>query len=67
MEKERNNKTFLIWIEDLLEELEIQFYGILGAILFFVILYFIFQPIWMINLLDFFLKSKLPLVSILKY
>ena len=61
MEKESKNKSFLIWIEEILEEIEIQFYGIIGAIFFFVVIYFIFQPHWMSPLFDLFLEIKLLL------
>ena len=54
MEKESKNKSILIWIEELWEEIEIQFYGILGAIIFFVMIYFIFQPPWMKHVLNIF-------------
>tara|TARA_Y100001968_G_C19295580_1_gene686449 strand:- start:136 stop:309 length:174 start_codon:yes stop_codon:yes gene_type:complete len=54
MERENKNKSFLLWIEDIWEEIEIQFYGIIGAILFFVVVYFIFQPPWMISIFEFF-------------
>ena len=62
MERERKNKSFIIWIEEIWEEIEVQFYGIIGAIFFFILVYLIFQPPWMKSVLDFiFLKSKLPL------
>ncbi len=34
MERESKNKSFLIWIEDIWEEIEVQIYGIIGAIFF---------------------------------
>ena len=46
MERDNRNKSFFIWIEEIWEEIEIQFYRIIGAIFFFLI-YFIFQPLWM--------------------
>ena len=52
MEKESKNKTFLIWIEEIWEEIEVQIYGIIGAILFFIIVYLIFQPQWIKNVFD---------------
>ena len=62
MKKDEKNKLFDTWLEDFWEELEIQFYGIIGAIFFFILVYLIFQPPWMKSVLDFiFLKSKLPL------
>ncbi len=47
MVKERKNSSILIWIEEFWEEIEVQLYGIIGAILFFIIVYLIFQPPWM--------------------
>ena len=61
MERENKNKSFLIWIDDIWEEIEVQFYGILGAILFFIVIYLVFQPIWMRPLFHLFSKSKLPI------
>ena len=45
------------WIEEIREEIEIQFYGITGAIFFFVLFYFIFKPSWMKNIVDFFFEK----------
>ena len=56
MVKESKDKTFLNWLEDVREEMEIQFYGIVGAIFFFIVFYFIFKPSWMKNVLELFLK-----------
>ena len=56
MEKESKNKSFLIWIEEIWEEIEVQFYGIIGAILFFIVVYLLFQPSWMREVFDFFSK-----------
>ena len=61
MERERRNKSFYIWIEEIWEEIEIQIYGIIGAIFFFVVIYLIFQPLWMKAVFDLFSKIKLPL------
>ena len=61
MRRETKNKSFLIWIEEVWEEIEIQFYGIIGAIFFFVVIYFIFKPLWMRPVLDLLSKIKLPL------
>ena len=47
MVREGKNKSFLNWIEEILEEVEVQFYGIMGAIIFFVLFYFVFKPSWM--------------------
>ncbi len=60
MERENKNKSARIWIEEIWEEIEIQFYGITGAILFFVVIYFIFQPLWMRAVFHLFWKIKLP-------
>jgi len=59
MVRESKDKYFLIWIEEFWEEIEVQFYGILGAIFFFVVVYFIFKPLWMVPLFDLFSKIKL--------
>ena len=58
MERESKNKFFLIWIEDIWEEIEVQIYGIIGAIFFFCVIYFIFQPYWMNPIFDLFSKMK---------
>ena len=60
MERESKNKSFLIWIEEIWEEIEVQIYGIIGAIIFFGVFYFIFQPTWMNTVFDIFPKIKLP-------
>tara|TARA_Y100001968_G_scaffold113647_1_gene103044 strand:- start:142 stop:315 length:174 start_codon:yes stop_codon:yes gene_type:complete len=57
MERQSNNKTFLLWIEEIWEEIEVQFYGITGAIFFFIVIYFIFKPAWMRSLFDLVLKK----------
>ena len=57
MKGERKNKFFLIWIEEIWEEIEVQFYGIVGAIFFFVVIYFIFQPNWMKTAFDLFFEN----------
>ena len=56
---ERESKKLLIWIEEIWEEIEVQIYGILGAIFFFGVIYFIFQPHWMSKVFDLFSKIKL--------
>ena len=61
MERESKNKFFLIWIEEIWEEIEVQIYGIIGSIFFFGVIYFIFKPHWMIVAVDLFSKNKLPL------
>ena len=58
MERDSRNKSFFIWIEEILEEIEVQFYGIIGAIFFFIVIYFIFQPLWMRPVIDLFVKIK---------
>ncbi len=59
MERESENKSFLIWIEQIWEEIEVQIYGILGAIFFFGVIYFIFQPHWMSPVFELCSKIKL--------
>tara|TARA_B100000214_G_scaffold333445_1_gene275504 strand:- start:112 stop:279 length:168 start_codon:yes stop_codon:yes gene_type:complete len=54
---ESKNKTFLLWIEEIWEEIEVQFYGLTGAIFFFVVIYLIFKPVWMRSLFELFLKK----------
>ena len=54
MSKETNNKSILVWLEEIWEEIEIQFYGIIGALLFFLLLYLFIDPPWMRPLIDFF-------------
>ena len=54
MERDSKNKSFFIWIEEIWEEIEVQFYGIIGAIFFFVLIYFIFQPLWMRPVIELF-------------
>ena len=59
MKRESKNKTFVIWLEDFWEEVEIQFYGVIGAILFFFLIYFVFDPLWMRPLFDIFSHIKI--------
>ena len=59
MVRESKDKYFLIWIEEFWEEIEVQFYGIVGAIFFFIVVYFIFKPLWMRPVVDFLSKIKL--------
>mgnify|MGYP001161275311 CR=1 FL=1 len=56
MVRESKNKSLLNWIEEIQEEVEVQFYGITGAIIFFIVLYFIFKPNWMKNVFDVFMN-----------
>ena len=57
MERESKNKSLLLWLEEIWEEIEVQCYGVIGAILFFVVIYFVFQPIWMRSVFDLFSKN----------
>ncbi len=59
MVRESKDNYFLIWIEEFWEEIEVQFYGIVGAIFFFIVVYFIFKPLWMGPVVDFLSKIKL--------
>ena len=61
MERESKNKSFFVWIEDIWEEIEVQIYGIIGAIFFFCVIYFIFHPHWRLPVIDLFSKIKLPI------
>ena len=61
MERESENKSFFIWIEEIWEEIEVQIYGIIGAIFFFCVIYFISQPHWISLVFDLFSKIKLSL------
>ena len=65
MERESKNKSFLIWIEEIWEEIEVQIYGLVGAIFFFCFIYFIFKPHWMNPIFDLFSRIKLPVGLIL--
>jgi len=58
MKKESIFKLFIDWAEDFWEEIEIQFYGIAGAIFFFMLVYFLFHPLWMQPLIDFVYEIK---------
>ena len=60
MERDKKNNSFFIWIEEIWEEIEVQFYGIIGAIFFFVVIYFIFQPLWMVTIFNLLSKTKSP-------
>ena len=61
MKGDSKYKSFFIWIEEIWEEIEVQFYGIIGAIFFFFIIYFIFQPLWMRPIFDLFSKITIRL------
>ncbi len=56
MKKEIKNKSLIICFEELSEEIYVQFYGIIGAILFFLFLYLFSEPSWMRPLVEFFLN-----------
>tara|TARA_Y100001968_G_scaffold306643_1_gene323648 strand:+ start:1535 stop:1723 length:189 start_codon:yes stop_codon:yes gene_type:complete len=58
MERDNQNKSLFIWIEEFWEEIEIQIYGITGAIFFFVVIYLIFQPLWMKYVFEIISKMK---------
>ena len=57
MKRESNNQSFIAWLEDIWEEIEIQFYGITRDLKVFVLLYLFFHPRWMRPLIDFALKN----------
>tara|TARA_Y100001968_G_scaffold306757_1_gene323849 strand:+ start:443 stop:628 length:186 start_codon:yes stop_codon:yes gene_type:complete len=61
MKKENKIKLLINWLDEIWEEIEIQFYGIIGALSFFISIYFVFHPTWMKPLIDFFSKIKLSL------
>tara|TARA_Y100001968_G_scaffold189262_1_gene173483 strand:- start:638 stop:805 length:168 start_codon:yes stop_codon:yes gene_type:complete len=54
MKKESKIKLLTNWLEEIWEEVEIQFYGIIGALSFFLSIYLLFHPTWMKPLTDFF-------------
>ena len=54
MKRESIKIKLFIWLEEIWEEIEIQFFGIVGAICFFFLVYFIYHPIWMKPLFDIF-------------
>tara|TARA_B100000965_G_C19561786_1_gene744856 strand:- start:487 stop:687 length:201 start_codon:yes stop_codon:yes gene_type:complete len=64
MKKESSNKSIHAWVEDIWEEIETQFYGIIGAIFFFFIFYLFFQPDWMKPLIEFFSNNKNSLIAL---
>ncbi len=59
MKRGNNKKSFITWINEIFEEIEIQFYGIIGAVIFFVLLNLLFQPPWMKPLIEFLYNIKL--------
>ena len=66
MKKESSNKSIHTLFEDIWEEIETQFYGIIGAIFFFVIVYLFFQPDWMNPLIEFISHNKNSLLALAK-
>tara|TARA_Y100001968_G_scaffold330305_1_gene381815 strand:+ start:1845 stop:2030 length:186 start_codon:yes stop_codon:yes gene_type:complete len=54
MKRDTKIESFFIWVEEIWEQIETQFFGIIGAIFFFFLIYFIFHPLWMRPLFDFF-------------
>mgnify|MGYP001452080815 CR=1 FL=1 len=54
MKRENNNKLVMNWLEDIWEEVAIQFHGITVALVFFLLVYLIFDPSWMRPLKNFF-------------
>ena len=59
MKRENSFKSTINWIQDIWEEIEIQFYGITVAIMFFIFLYIFFHPIWMEPLIELIKNTKL--------
>ena len=59
MIRKTNNKSLNIWLEEIWEEIQIQFYGITIAIIFFLLLYLVFNPPWMKTFRDLLYKIKL--------
>ena len=55
MKRETNNESIFTWFEEIWEAIEVQFYGIFGALLFFLMIYLFFQPAWMKPLTNIFL------------
>ena len=51
--RESNYKSFISLLEDTWEEFQIQLYGIIGAVVFFILLYIFVHPIWMSPLAEF--------------
>ena len=58
MIRETNNKPFVNLFEEIWEEIEIQFYGITVAIMFFIFLYIFFHPLRMKPLIEFIKNTK---------
>jgi len=64
MREKNKNSSFITWFEDIWEEVEVQFYGITGAIMFFGLVYLFFKPTWMEPLVDFFYSIKLSFLCL---
>jgi len=60
MQKESKIKLLNNWLEEIWEEIEIQFFGIIGALLFFILIYLFFHPTCMKPVIDFFHNIKIP-------
>ena len=61
MKREINSKSFVLWLLDIWEEIEIQLFGIAGALIFFFLIYLFFHPTWMNPLIDFISNINLSL------
>ncbi len=61
MIRDSKKRSYINLIEEIWEEIEIQIYGILGATVFFVLVYLFFQPTWMKPIINFFYNIKLSL------
>ena len=44
MKRESKSKTLILWIEEIWEEVVMQFYGITFSIFAFIFIYYIFHP-----------------------
>ena len=59
MKRENVTKIILTWLEETWEEIEVQLYGIIGAMIFFILLYLFFKPSWMKSFVDFLVNLKI--------
>ncbi len=57
MNKKNKNIFSNIWLEEIWEEIEVQFYGITVALIFFISIYLLFKPLWMNPAINFILKK----------
>jgi Na+/H+ antiporter NhaC len=48
------DNQILTWLDEIREEIEINFYGIAFALIFFFIVYLFFDPPWMSPLINYF-------------